>query len=86
MIVQESKEEEDDPMDAGETVSSEQCAAQVSGSSHTVELGVYTRALSTGLIQKNVEAIVAIVLAGAGAERRKAEANPEGIFFYWFRM
>lgn len=39
---------------------------------------MYTRALSTGLIQKNFEEIVAIVLARAGAERRKAEASPEG--------
>jgi hypothetical protein len=46
-----------------------------------VELGVYTRALSTGLIQKDAEEIVAIVLAVAGAERRKAEANPEGDSF-----
>ncbi|KAF9778753.1 hypothetical protein BJ322DRAFT_1114093 [Thelephora terrestris] len=56
----ESKEEEDDPMDGGETVSN-----------------VYARALSTGLIQKDIEQIVVIVLAGAGAERRKAEASPE---------
>lgn len=41
-------------------------------------VGVYTRALAIGLIQKDVEQIVAIVLARAGAERRKAEANPEG--------
>jgi len=46
------------------------------------DVGVYTRALSTGLIQKDVEQIVAIVLARAGAERRKAEANPEGDFVY----
>lgn len=39
---------------------------------------MYTKALSTGLIQKDVEQIVAIVLARAGAERRRAEANPEG--------
>lgn len=69
-------------MDGGETVSSERYGmAAVPGSSHTTELGVYTRALSTGLIQKDAEQIVAIVLAGAGAERRKAEANPEGEFF-----
>ena len=43
---------------------------------------MYTRALSTGLIQKDVEQVVAIVLAGAGAERRKAEANPEGNSVY----
>ena len=42
---------------------------------------MYTSALSTGLIQKDIEEIVAIVLAGSGAERRKAEANPEGDFF-----
>lgn len=53
----------------------------VSGLSHTAESGVYSRALSTGLIQKSVEEIVAIVLARAGAERRKAEANPEGDLF-----
>lgn len=41
-------------------------------------VGVYARALATGLIQKDIEQIVAIVLAEAGAERRKAEANPEG--------
>lgn len=44
--------------------------------------GVYTRALSTGLIQKDVEQVVAIVLARAGAERRTAEANPEGDLVY----
>lgn len=44
-------------------------------------VGVYARALATGLIQKDIEQIVAIVLAGAGAERRKAEANPEGELF-----
>lgn len=43
-------------------------------------IGVYARALSTGLIQKDAEQIVAIVLARAGAERRKAEADPEGTF------
>ena len=48
--------------------------------------GVYMRGLSTGLIQKDVEQIVAIVLARAGAERRKAEANPEGDFVYMFRV
>lgn len=48
-----------------------------------MELGVCTRALSTGLIQKDVEEIVAIVLAGAGAGRRKAEAEPEGDFFFY---
>lgn len=42
--------------------------------------GIYARALSTGLIQKDTEQTVAIVLARAGAERRKAEANPEGDF------
>lgn len=41
-------------------------------------VGVYTKALSTGLIQKDIEQIVPIVLARAGAERRKAEADPEG--------
>jgi len=41
-------------------------------------VGVYARALSTGLIQKDIEQIVPIVLARAGAERRKAEADPEG--------
>ena len=39
---------------------------------------MYTRGLSTGLIQKDIEQIVAIVLARAGAERRNAEANPKG--------
>lgn len=38
------------------------------------------------MIQKDVEQIVAIVLARAGAERRKAEANPEGDFVYLFRV
>jgi len=47
---------------------------------------VYTRGLSTGLIQKDVEQIVVIVLARAGAERRKAEANPEGDLVYLFRV
>jgi len=46
--------------------------------------GLYTRGLATGLIQKDVEQIVAIVLARAGAERRKAEANPEGDIVYRF--
>ena len=50
-------------------------------SSDTKRLGVYTKALSTGLIQKDVEQIVAIALARAGAERRKAEADSEGDFF-----
>ena len=44
-------------------------------------VGVYARALATGLIQKDLEQIVAIVLAATGAERRKAEANPEGELF-----
>jgi hypothetical protein len=70
-------------MDEEETVSSEQdVITAVSGSSHIAGLGTYTRALSTGLIQKDVEQIIAIVLARAGAERRKAEANPEGETFY----
>jgi hypothetical protein len=43
---------------------------------------VYARALATGLIQKDIEQTVAIVLARAGAERRKAEANPEGDFVH----
>lgn len=41
-------------------------------------VGIYAKALSTGLIQKDIEQIVPIVLARAGAERRKAEADPEG--------
>jgi hypothetical protein len=41
-------------------------------------VGVYARALATGLIQKDIEQTVVIVLARAGTERRKAEANPEG--------
>lgn len=49
-------------------------------------IAVYTRALSTGLVQKDAEQIVAIVLAGAGAKRRKAEANPEGDFSRWFQV
>ena len=51
---------------------------QAAGSPYPADLGVYSRALSTGLIQKDVEQIIVIALAGAGAERRKAEANPEG--------
>ena len=49
-------------------------------------VGVYARALATGLIQKDVEQIVAIVLARAGAEKRKAEANPEGDVVHRFQV
>lgn len=44
-------------------------------------IGVYARALATGLIQKDIEQMVVTVLAVAGAERRNAEANPEGELF-----
>ena len=47
---------------------------------------MYARALATGLIQKDIEQVVAIVLARAGAERRKAEANPEGDVAHWFQV
>lgn len=65
-------------MDGGETVSSEYDMIIIAGFLTARGVGVYARALSTGLIQKDIEQTVAIALARAGAERRKAEANPEG--------
>jgi hypothetical protein len=72
-------------MDGGETVSSEYDMITIAEFLTARGVGVYARALSTGLIQKDVEQTVAIVLARAGAERRKAEANPEGNFVCPFR-
>jgi len=74
-------------MDGGESVSSERGAiVTITRFPDARCKGVYLRGLSTGLIQKDVEQSVAIVLARTGAERRKAEANPEGDFAYLFRV
>lgn len=43
---------------------------------------IYDKALSTGLIQKNVEEIVVLVLAKASQEKRTSMTESEGIVYF----
>lgn len=43
-----------------------------------VVIDVFNQAFSTNMLQSDVEQIVPVILARAGYERRRMEADPEG--------